>query len=79
MLLSILGLQQTSVFGHSKNLRSYFLCCALIAKFSSKAENNLMVEPTGEEAIPKIVEYTKIITEENGIVIFASGFSQGGD
>ena len=38
-----------------------------------------MMEPTGEEVIPKIVKDTEITTEENGIVICSSGFIQGGE
>ena len=41
------------------------------------AENTLTVAPTREETSPKIVEDTAITTKENGIVVYASGFSQG--
>ena len=41
------------------------------------AENTLPTASIGEEAIPTIVEDTAITTEDNGIVIYASKFSQG--
>ena len=43
------------------------------------AENTLIVAPTREETITKIVEDTAITTEDNGIVVYASGFSQGAE
>ena len=43
------------------------------------AYNILTVAPAGEESIVKIVEDTAINTEENGIVIYASDFSQEGE
>ena len=43
------------------------------------AENTLTAAPTREETIPKIVEDTAITTEYYGIVVYASGFSQGAE
>ena len=42
-------------------------------------ENTLKAAPTREENIPKTVEYTAITTEDNGIVVYASGFIQGAE
>ena len=43
------------------------------------ADNNLTAAPTREDTIPKIVENTAITTEDNGMVVYASGFSQGAE
>ena len=43
------------------------------------AENTLTAAQTGEETISTIVEDTAITTDDNGIVIYASRFSQGAE
>ena len=40
-------------------------------------DNTLTAAPTGEDTISTIVEDTAITTEDNGIVVYASEFSQG--
>ena len=52
----------------------FFGCSALIA---SMVDNTLTAAPTGEDTISTIVEDTAITTEDNGIVVYASEFSQG--
>ena len=41
------------------------------------AENTLTAAPIGEETNSTIVEDTAITTDDDGIVIYASGFCQG--
>ena len=45
----------------------------------SSTDNTLKASPTGEEVIPKILEYIEITTEGNGMVVYSSGFSQGAE
>ena len=40
-------------------------------------KNTLTAAPTRKETIPKIVVDNAITTEDNNIVVYASGFSQG--
>ena len=73
---SHLGLQQISLSGDEKKSGALFWCSDLI---TSMTENTLSAAATGEEIISKIVEDTVITTEDNCIVIYDSGFSQGGE
>ena len=41
------------------------------------AEKKVPTAPTREDTVLKNLEYTVITTEDNGIVIYASGFCQG--
>ena len=53
---------------------AFLWCSALI---TSMAEKKVPTAPTREDTVLKYLEYTVITTEDNGIVIYASGFCQG--
>ena len=58
-----------------QNMGHYFGCSDLILKMASMVDKTLAEAPTGEEAIPTILEDNTITTEDSSIAICASMFS----
>ena len=79
MLLDVLVLWEKFFLSCNKNLGHKFWCSALITKIAPISDNTLKAVPTVEEAILKIVQDTVTTNKGNDIVIYDSGFSQGGE